>query len=117
MAVATGGASVAASTIAAYATAGAAIGDAAVDQPAAAQKKALEAQQTQSAAATAAAQKQATAAEEANNRANAKTPDVGAMLAANQQAAKAGGSSTMLTGPQGVDTSSLNLGKNTLLGS
>lgn len=55
--------------------------------------------------------------EEATNRANGKNPDVGAMLSATQQAAKAGGSSTMLTGPSGIDPAALQLGKNTLLGS
>lgn len=52
----------------------------------------------------------------ANNRANQKKADVNALLKANQDAAQAGGSSTMLTGPGGVDPASLNLGKNTLLG-
>lgn len=51
------------------------------------------------------------------NRANAKKPDVAAMLSGNEQAAKGGAGSTMLTGPQGVDPNALNLGKNTLLGS
>lgn len=51
------------------------------------------------------------------NKSNAKRPDVGAMLSGNEQAAKGGGGGTMLTGPQGVDPSALNLGKNTLLGS
>ena len=60
--------------------------------------------------------RQEKAADEANNRANQKSADtVGAMSAA-QQAGKAGASGTMLTGPQGIDPSTLNLGKNTLLG-
>ena len=50
------------------------------------------------------------------NRANAKTPDVGAMLSANMQQAKGGQSGTMLTGNSGVDDKQLTLGKNTLLG-
>lgn len=58
----------------------------------------------------------AKAADEANNRANQKQPDTGAILSAAQQAGKAGGSGTMLTGPQGVDPSALTLGKSTLLG-
>lgn len=47
--------------------------------------------------------------------ANQKTPDVSSIL---QRAATSGKglSSTMLTGPSGVDTTSLNLGKTTLLG-
>jgi len=55
-------------------------------------------------------------ADEANNRANAKTPDSAAAMAANVLAGKAGQSGTMLTGPQGVDPTSLTLGKSTLLG-
>lgn len=55
--------------------------------------------------------------EEATNRANAKKPDIGALLAANMLSAKAGNASTMLTGPTGIDASQLTLGKNSLLGS
>ena len=54
--------------------------------------------------------------DEANNRANAKSPDSAAMLSANMMAGKAGQSGTLLTGPQGVDPSQLTLGKTTLLG-
>jgi hypothetical protein len=54
--------------------------------------------------------------EEATNKANAKAPDTSALLASNASAGRAGNASTMLTGPQGVDTSQLTLGKNTLLG-
>jgi len=60
--------------------------------------------------------KQADAADQANNRANAKTPDIAAMLSANQGAAKGGASGTMLTGPQGLDPTQLQLGRSTLLG-
>jgi hypothetical protein len=62
------------------------------------------------------ARKQEKAADEATNRANAKRPDTAAMLSANQQASLAGNAGTMLTGPMGVDPSTLQLGKNTLLG-
>ena len=55
-------------------------------------------------------------AERATNRANAKTPDVAAMMAANALAGSSGQSGTMLTGPGGVDPSMLTLGKSTLLG-
>lgn len=58
----------------------------------------------------------ADAADQANNRANAKSPDLGAIASATEQAAKGGQSGTLLTGPTGVDTSSLLLGKKTLLG-
>ena len=62
------------------------------------------------------AEKQEGLQEEANNRANSNQPDTSAILAAAQQAAKAGVSGTMLTGPEGVDQSQLTLGKKTLLG-
>lgn len=67
-------------------------------------------------------QKQAQAAAEqqaaqANNKANQKSPDTAGILQAAAEAGKAGASSTMLTGSQGVDPAALQLGKNTLLGS
>jgi hypothetical protein len=52
----------------------------------------------------------------AYNKANANSPDIAAEQAANQQAALSGTNSTFLTGSGGIDTSSLNLGKSTLLG-
>ena len=64
-----------------------------------------------------AAEATADATDQANNKANAKTPDVAAMLSANQQAATEGASSTMLTGAGGISPSTLQIGKNTLLGS
>lgn len=54
--------------------------------------------------------------EMAFNKANAKTPDLAAMLSANEQAAKGGVGGTMLTGAQGIDPATLQLGKNSLLG-
>ena len=54
--------------------------------------------------------------DEANNRANAKSPDSAALMSANMLAAKGGQSGTMLTGPQGIDPGSLTLGKTSLLG-
>lgn len=50
------------------------------------------------------------------NRQNKKTPNVAAATDANTSAAKSGIGSTMLTGPQGIDPTSLNLTGNTLLG-
>lgn len=79
--------------------------------------KAAKAQDRAAAQATEVAKKQADQAEQAQNRANAKRPDTGAMLSANEQAAKAGNAGTMLTGPMGIDPAALQLGKNTLLGS
>lgn len=66
--------------------------------------------------AAAAARKQAADADKAFNSANQKKPDLSAIMAAQQQAAKAGGASTMLTGSQGVDPNSLSLGRASLLG-
>ena len=60
---------------------------------------------------------QAKAADEATNRANQKQPDTSAILSAAMQAGKGGQSGTMLTGPSGVQSSDLSLGKSTLLGS
>lgn len=56
------------------------------------------------------------AADEANNRVNQKDPNTNALLSAAKQAGKLGGASTLLTGPTGIDTSSLSLGRSTLLG-
>ena len=61
-------------------------------------------------------QNQLKTAEESANKGNAKRPNSTAMMAATEQAAKAGASGTMLTGPQGVDPSTLSLSRNTLLG-
>ena len=58
----------------------------------------------------------AQSADEANNRANQKRPNANAILASAQQAAKGGMGGTLLTGPQGVDSSELSLGRSTLLG-
>jgi hypothetical protein len=78
--------------------------------------KAANAQEDATNQATKNAKTTADAATEANNKANQKRPDGSALLSANQAAAKAGQSGTMLTGPTGVDPSMLSLGKTTLLG-
>lgn len=62
------------------------------------------------------AETQATAADQANNRANGKKPNVQGLLSENAMAAKGGIGGTMLTGPTGVDPGALQLGKSTLLG-
>ena len=62
-----------------------------------------------------AALKQEALSDQAFNKANAKTPDVASIMSGASQSARSGGG-TMLTGPQGIDMSALNLGKNTLLG-
>ena len=85
-------------------------------QQAGAQKKALAAQRTAQQQATAASLSTERQSEVAQNAANAKTPDVAAILQRAATMGNAGLSSTMLTGPAGV-TSGMNLGKTTLLGS
>ncbi len=55
-------------------------------------------------------------AEQDINRKNAKKPNYAALAAGNALAAQSGQGSTMLTGPAGVNSSDLLLGKNTLLG-
>lgn len=85
-------------------------------QAAAQQEEAFRAQESASAQAQRDAEAQANLADQANNRANKKRPNVGAKLEANQAASSKGGGSTMLTGPGGVDTGTIALGKNTLLG-
>jgi uncharacterized protein HemX len=62
-------------------------------------------------------QKQEAQADQAMNAANPQRPDTKGLLSQLQQAAKGGPSGTMLTGPQGVDPNTLDLGKSTLLGS
>lgn len=75
-------------------------------------------------AAQRAAQKQAekqaadtkAANERAFNAANAKKPDIFALMNNNRAAQGGGVGSTMLTGPGGVPAGTMSLGKNTLLG-
>lgn len=80
-------------------------------------KKAAENQNAQLAIAKETAQRQATESDQAINRANQKTPDVAAIMSGAARDAKGGGGGTMLTGPAGVDPSSLALSKSSLLGS
>lgn len=60
--------------------------------------------------------KQLKAADENMNRATQKRPNTARIVDEAAQAGKAGASGTMLTGPQGVDPGSMQLGKSTLLG-
>lgn len=60
--------------------------------------------------------KQLKAADENMNRATQKRPNTARIVDEAAQAGKAGASGTMLTGPQGVDPGSMQLGRNTLLG-
>ena len=50
------------------------------------------------------------------NKANRRSADVSAITKKEEQAALSGPAGTLLTGVQGVDSSQLNLGGNTLLG-
>ena len=77
------------------------------------QKKSAEASMNQ---AKANALKQEKQADQDANRLNQKKPDTAGILAAASQAGKGGVAGTMLTSPQGVDPSTLSLGKATLLG-
>ncbi len=79
-------------------------------------ERAADAQKDAQNRAAANAKKQESAADQATSRANQKRPDTMAILDAAAQSGKGGASGTMLTGPQGVDPSALQLGKNTLLG-
>ena len=82
---------------------------------AAAQQTALKKQTTAEQTATGAALSTQRQSEVAQGAANQQTPDITSILSRAANTGK-GSSSTMLTGPGGVDTSSLNLGKSTLLG-
>lgn len=79
------------------------------EQQASAQKKANQ-------QALAQAEKQEKSADEAMNRQNQKSTDLGAIMDAALMAGKGGGSGTMLTGANGVGAGKPTLGKSTLLG-
>lgn len=83
----------------------------------AAQQKSLKSQNTAQQTAEGAALSTQRKSETAQNQVNQQTPDIAAILSRAATAGKAGQSSTMLTGPGGVDPTMLNLGKSTLLGS
>jgi hypothetical protein len=66
--------------------------------------------------AEAAARLAASQQEQAMNKANAKIPDIAAILQGNLTSGSAGSGSTLLTGPGGIDKNKLLLGKTDLLG-
>lgn len=66
--------------------------------------------------ATAAAASTRRAAEQAARQANLEAPDIDALLENERKRALSGPNATMLTGPGGVDSSSLRLGGVSLLG-
>jgi len=114
-----GGAS--AATIAAFIGAGAAVGSTAYgvyngQQQQGAQKKALKAQTTAQQTAEANALSSERKAAVAENAANKRAPNVASILARAATMGNSGLSSTMLTGPGGVSSGGLDLGKSTLLG-
>ena len=92
------------------------LGGAAVGAQVYGANKAAKAQKEANAVSVAQAKTAADQADQATNRANAKSPNVAGLLSANTMSAKAGQSGTMLTGTQGVDPNTLMLGKKTLLG-
>jgi uncharacterized protein HemX len=110
------GAITATTVLAAAAVAGTAYSIYAGEQASQKQGEALNQQRQAQSEAKVAAEKQQSTAEQNVNRANSKQPDAGAILSAAGQAAKGGPAGTMLTGPMGVNTADLNLGKSTLLG-
>lgn len=85
-------------------------------QQADAQQAALKKQNTAQQTATAAALSTQRKSEVAQGAANQQTPDIAGILSRAATVGK-GLSSTMLTGPGGVNANSLDLGKSTLLGS
>ncbi|THF64324.1 hypothetical protein [Pseudothauera rhizosphaerae] len=74
----------------------------------------FESQKAATARAEQAAKDQAAKQERELKKASQKAPDVGDLLTGNAQ--REGMAGTMLTGPSGVDESSLTLGRSTLLG-
>ena len=80
------------------------------------QKKQLEMQRQANADARQRAKEASDRADIEMNKANRKRADVSAITKKEEQAALTGPAGTLLTGVQGVDSSSLNLGGNTLLG-
>jgi hypothetical protein len=54
--------------------------------------------------------------DQANNAAQRKSPDVGAIVQANRDQGAAWANQTLLTGPMGASNKDLTLGKTTLLG-
>jgi len=80
------------------------------------QKKQLKMQEQANADAKQRAKEASDRADVEMNKANRKRADVSAITKKEEQAALTGPAGTLLTGVQGVDSSNLNLGSNTLLG-
>lgn len=107
---------IAAGVMAAAAVAGTAYSVVAGEDAKKQQKKAMENQERAQAQQLAQAQSAQRRSEMAQNAANRRQPDVGGIMERAGQQAGGGPSSTMLTGPGGVDPSQLSLGRSTLLG-
>lgn len=97
---------------AALAVAGTAYGIIAGERSGAAQRKGLRLQAAAQQTAEDAAMRQQRLADEASAKANAKKPDISALLAGEQGL----GVSSMLTGPAGVALNRLRLGRSSALG-
>lgn len=80
------------------------------------QEKALQQQQQAQKKAAEQAQMQQRRSETAMNAANRRTPDTASIMERAGEMGAGGASSTMLTGPTGVDMGANALGRNTLLG-
>lgn len=80
------------------------------------QSQALAAQRAAQDASISATMSEQRRAAQAQRAADAKGPDIAALLGSEQKAAQGGYQSTLLTGPGGVDRKKLKLGRPTLLG-
>ena len=81
------------------------------------QKRAVAAQEQAQKVALGLADRQRRLAEQAENKANMKTPDISGLLTEAQRKARLGPAGSMLTGANGVDPTGQQLGRKTLLGS
>ena len=81
-----------------------------------AQEDAMRQQQAAQAEAAKQAKLQAEQSQAAMRTANRRAPDVSGIMQAAQESAQGGPSSTMLTGPMGVNPQDLQLGRSSLLG-
>lgn len=81
------------------------------------QGRAMVAQEQAQKVALGAAERQRKLAEQAENKANMKTPDISGLLTEAQRKARLGPAGSMLMGANGVDPTGLQLGRKTLLGS
>jgi hypothetical protein len=100
----------------AIAAAGTAYSVVASEQGKKSQEEAMRKQEQAQREAAGQAQAQQRRSQQAMNAANRREPDMAGIMDRASQGAGGGPSSTMLTGPGGVDPTQLSLGRNTLLG-